>query len=80
LTKRTTSWPAARPTPQDPAAGHQSPSEQVHDPLGQTLLAQHDVQLAASGDPVLLKQLGDFYFIESSEREAIQDSNFIRKP
>jgi len=25
-------------------------SEQVHDPLGQTLLAQHDVQLAAGGD------------------------------
>jgi hypothetical protein len=27
-------------------------SEQVHDPLGQALLAQHDVQLAAGGDPL----------------------------
>jgi hypothetical protein len=42
-----------------PASGHQVQSEQVHDPIGKALLAQHDVQLAASGDP-----LQDFQFPE----------------
>ena len=32
-----------------PASGCRIRSEQVHDPPGQALLAQHDVQLAAGG-------------------------------
>jgi hypothetical protein len=47
----------------DPASGHQSPSEQVHDPLGQPLLAQHDVQLAAGGD-----LFQNFQFVQAHER------------
>jgi len=40
---------ARRPGPLS-ASGHQVLSEQVHNPLGQALLAQHDVQLAAGGN------------------------------
>ena len=35
-----------------PASGHRFQSEQVHDPLSQALFAQHDVQLAAGGNPL----------------------------
>ena len=42
-----TRGPSLCPTP-----GYFGQSEQVHDPLGEALLAQHDVELAAGGNPL----------------------------